>query len=65
VEFRGRSCGNRIAGTRPSAVFCVYDRFQTNDWTWSQWTYSDATQVLNSPTQVVHFISVALNDRFR
>ncbi len=42
----------------------VYDRFSTDDWTWTNWTYSDGTRVLQSPTQTVHFIGVSMNYRF-
>ncbi len=42
----------------------VYDHFSTDDWTWTTWTYSDGTRVLQSPTQKVHFIGVMMNYRF-
>ncbi len=42
----------------------IYDRFSTDDWTWTRWTYSDDTQVLQSPTQTVHFVGVSMNYRF-
>ncbi len=42
----------------------IYDRFSTDDWTWTTWTYSDGTRVLQSPTQKVHFIGVMMNYRF-
>ncbi len=43
----------------------IYDRFSTDDWTWTNWTYSDGTRVLASPTQTVHFIGVMMNYRFQ
>lgn len=43
----------------------VYDRFETNDWTWTTWTYSDGTRVLASPTQTTHFIGIVLDYRFQ
>ena len=43
----------------------IFDRFETNDWTWSNWTYSDGTRVLQSPIQKVHFIGVAISHRWR
>ncbi len=43
----------------------IYDRFSTDDWTWTNWTYSDGTRVLQSPTQKVHFIGVMMNYKFR
>ncbi len=43
----------------------IYDRFSTDDWTWTNWTYSDGTRVLQSPTQTVHFIGVMMNYNFK
>ena len=43
----------------------IYDRFDTNDWSWSTWTYSDGTRVLASPTQTTHFFGVAFDYRFQ
>ncbi len=43
----------------------IYDRFSTDDWTWTQWTYSDGTRVLQSPKQTVQFIGVMMNYRFK
>ena len=37
----------------------VYDRFRTNDWTWTTWTYTDGTRVTQDPTQSVHFIGTS------
>ena len=43
----------------------VYDRYSTDDWTWTRWTYSDGTRVLQDPAQTVHFIGVLMNYRFQ
>jgi MtrB/PioB family decaheme-associated outer membrane protein len=43
----------------------VYDRYETSDWSWSTWTYSDGTRVLASPTQETHFLGVVLDFRFQ
>jgi len=43
----------------------VYDRFSTNDWTWTTWQYADGTRVLQSPTQKVNFIGVSYYYRFQ
>lgn len=43
----------------------VHDRFETNDWSWTTWTYSDGTRVLASPTQKTHFLGVVLDYRFQ
>ncbi len=42
----------------------VYDRYSTDDWTWTTWTYSDGTQLTQSPTQKVHFIGISGYYRF-
>jgi len=43
----------------------IYDRYRTDDWTWTAWTYSDGTQVRNDPTQTVHFIGLMMRYRFQ
>lgn len=43
----------------------VYDRFRTDDWTWTTWTYSDGSQLLENPKQAVHFIGFTVNYRFQ
>lgn len=43
----------------------VYDRFRTNDWTWSNFTYSDGTTVSQQPKQIVHFIGVSYYYRWQ
>lgn len=43
----------------------VYDRFSTNDWTWSSWTYSDGTQMLQDPVQKVNFFGVSYYYRWQ
>lgn len=43
----------------------VYDRFRTDDWTWTTWAYSDGSQLFESPKQAVHFIGLIVNYRFR
>ncbi|HXZ97499.1 MAG TPA: MtrB/PioB family decaheme-associated outer membrane protein [Burkholderiales bacterium] len=37
----------------------IYNKFKTNDWTWTSWTYADGTTVTQNPNQVVNFIGVA------
>ncbi|MBM3359695.1 MAG: MtrB/PioB family decaheme-associated outer membrane protein [Betaproteobacteria bacterium] len=43
----------------------VYDRFDTNDWTWTTWTYTDGTRVLQNPVQKVHFIGISVYHRWQ
>ncbi len=37
----------------------IYNHFKTNDWTWTQFVYSDGTQVMQNPNQVVNFFGLA------
>lgn len=37
----------------------VYDKVSTNDWTWTNFTYSDGTRVIQDPNQKVHFMGVS------
>lgn len=43
----------------------IYERWSTDDWTWTTWTYTDGTRVLQEPTQKVHFIGVSLYYRWQ
>jgi predicted porin len=43
----------------------IYDRLSTNDWTWSNFTYSDGTRVFQDPNQKVHFIGVSYYYRWQ
>lgn len=43
----------------------LYERWSTDDWTWTTWTYTDGTRVLQEPTQKVHFVGVSLYYRWQ
>ena len=43
----------------------VYDRFDSDDWTWTTWMYSDGTQVIQNPKQTAQFIGVMMSYRFQ
>ena len=43
----------------------IYDRFSTDDWTWTTWTYADGTRVLQDSVQKVHFIGARYYYRFQ
>ena len=51
----------QYALTKSSGVRLQYvgDQFKTDDWTWTNWTYSDGTRVLSNPTQSVHFVGLS------
>jgi MtrB/PioB family decaheme-associated outer membrane protein len=43
----------------------IYDRFSTNDWTWSTWTYTDGTKLTQNPNQKAHFIGLSYYYRWQ
>lgn len=43
----------------------IYDRFSTDDFTWTTWQYVVGTRVLQNPTQKVHFIGVSYYYRWQ
>lgn len=43
----------------------IYDRFHTNDWTWTTFTYTDGTTLTQNPNQKVHFIGVSYYYRWQ
>jgi hypothetical protein len=43
----------------------IFDRWRTNDWTWSQFVYTDGSRVMQNPSQKVHFIGAAAYYYFR
>jgi MtrB/PioB family decaheme-associated outer membrane protein len=62
VNLFGRYALQKNSGVR---LDYIYDRFNTNDWTWTTWTYLDGTVVSQSPVQEVHFIGVSYYYRWR
>jgi MtrB/PioB family decaheme-associated outer membrane protein len=43
----------------------VYDKRHADDWTWSNWTYTDGTKIVQNPDQSVHFVGVSVNYKFQ
>lgn len=43
----------------------IYDQVKTDDWTWTNFTYSDGTRVFQNPNQKVHFIGISYFYRWR
>jgi hypothetical protein len=43
----------------------IFDRFQTDDWTWPTWTFADGTRLTEPPTQKVSFIGVSYYYKFQ
>ena len=61
LKLFGKYAIQKNAGVR---LDYIYDRFSTDDWTWTTWTYTDGTQLTQSPTQKVHFIGISGYYRF-
>jgi len=38
----------------------IHDRFKTDDWTWTNFVYSDGTQVIQNPNQIVNFFGMSV-----
>jgi len=57
----GRYALNKNMGIR---VDYIFDRYRTNDWTWTTWRYVDGTVLAEDPNQTVHFIGVTFNYRY-
>ncbi len=43
----------------------VYDRWKSDEWTWSQFVYTDGTRLVQDPTQKIHFVGITGYYRFR
>ena len=43
----------------------VFDRFSTNDFTWTGWVYADGTQITQNPVQVVNFLGLSYYYKFQ
>ncbi len=37
----------------------IFDRYSTNDWTWSTWMYADGTRLTQNQNQKVNFVGVS------
>jgi len=43
----------------------IFDKRNIDDWTWSGWTYSDGTRIVQKPNEIVHFIGFSVSYAFR
>jgi len=43
----------------------IFDRFSTNDWTWTNFVFVDGTRITQDPHQKVHFIGVSYYYRWQ
>jgi MtrB/PioB family decaheme-associated outer membrane protein len=55
LNLFGRYMLQKNAGVR---LDYIYDRYKTDDWTWSNWMYADGTRVTQDPDQTVNFVGV-------
>jgi MtrB/PioB family decaheme-associated outer membrane protein len=62
LKLYGKYALNRHSGVR---VDYIYDRYETDDWTWANWVYTDGTTVLQEPDQKVNFVGVSYYYRWR
>jgi MtrB/PioB family decaheme-associated outer membrane protein len=61
LRLYGKYALDRHSGVR---LDYVYDQYQTDDWTWSRWIYSDGTTVLQDPNQKISFVGVSYYYKF-
>jgi MtrB/PioB family decaheme-associated outer membrane protein len=62
IKLWGKYALDKRSGIR---VDYIYDRFDTNDWTWTTWVYSDGTTVFQEPLQKVNFVGISYYHRFQ
>ncbi len=62
VRLYGKYALDRKSGVR---VDWIYDQYQTDDWTWSRWIYSDGTTALQDPNQKVNYVGVSYYYKFQ
>lgn len=62
VNLYGKYALQKNSGVR---IDYIYDRFSTNDWTWTTWQYLDGTVISQDPVQEVHFVGVSYYLRWR
>ena len=62
LKLFGKYAIQKDAGVRLDYIF---DRFNTNDWTWTNFTYTDGTTLIQKPNQKVHFIGVSYYYRWQ
>ena len=62
LKLYGKYALDRKSGVR---LDLIYDQYQTDDWTWSRWVYSDGTTVLQDPDQKVNYVGVSYYYKFQ
>jgi len=62
LNFFARYALQKNSGVRLDYVF---DRFETDDWTWPSWTYADGTRLVENPVQKASFLGVSYYHKFQ
>jgi predicted porin len=62
LNFFARYALQKNSGVR---LDYIYDRFETDDWTWPTWTFADGTRLSEPPSQRVSFIGVSYYHKFQ
>ena len=62
VNVFGRYALQKNSGVRLDLVF---ERFETDDWTWPTWAYADGTRLQENPVQKASFVGASYYYRFQ
>jgi MtrB/PioB family decaheme-associated outer membrane protein len=62
LNLYGRYALQKNSGVR---VDYIYDRYKTDDWTWTTWRYADGTQITQDPNQTVNFVGITYYYRWQ
>jgi predicted porin len=62
VNLFGKYALQKNSGVR---LDYIYDRYKTDDWTWSNWMYADGTRITQDPDQIVNFFAVSYYYRWQ
>ena len=62
LNLFGRYALQKTSGVR---LDYIYDRYKTDDWTWSNWMYADGTRITQDPDQTVNFFGVSYYYRWQ
>jgi predicted porin len=62
VNLFGRYALEKNSGVR---LDYIYDRYKTDDWTWTTWVYADGTRLTQDPNQSVNFVGISYYYRWQ
>lgn len=61
INVFGKYAIDKLSGVR---LDYIYDRYSTNDWVWSTWTYTDGTTLNENQGQTVNFFAASYYFKF-